>query len=168
MRPSRREASGFLNRSLRHGRAWKIPELGRGVIPSLRRHDVKVVTAGPGQLARLRECGLRGLAPVNQLAVLAHRSDSETHFFFFFFFRFSTSAWARKASARDLIWPATKESAVWVATRSAVTACFRMAFVIPIRGQFSGFEVVPADEARATWVEAVFTAGLEYCDITTE
>src|SRR6185437_9606265 len=149
------EASGFLNRSLRHGRAWKSPELGRGVIPSLRRHDVKVVAAGPGQLARLRECGLRGLAPVNQLAVLAHRSDSETHFFFFFFFRFSTSACARKASARDFIWSATKESAVWVATRSAVAACFRIAFVVPIHVNFPDLKLFLPRRPVATWIEAV-------------
>src|SRR5258708_31302994 len=85
---------------------------------------------------------------MHQLAVPAHGFDGETHFFFFFFFRFSTSACARKAFARDFIWSATKESAVWVATRSAVMACFRMAFVMPIRGQFAEFEVVPAESPQ--------------------
>jgi hypothetical protein len=128
---------------------------------------VKVITAGLGQLARLFECGLRGFAAVNQLAVLAHGFNGETHFFFFFFFRFSTSACARKASARDFIWSATKELAVWVATRSAVFACFRMAFVIPISNQFAKFEVVPAESPKR-WVELFFTADVEYRDVTSE
>jgi hypothetical protein len=106
---------------------------------------VKVVTAGLGQFARLLERSFCGLTPARQLAVLAHALDGETHFFFFFFFRFSTWACARKASARDFIWLAIKQSAVWVATRSAVIACLRMAFVIPIRVQFAEFEVVPAE-----------------------
>jgi hypothetical protein len=106
---------------------------------------VKVVTAGFRQFARLPECSLCRLAAMHQLAVSAHTLDGETHFFFFFFFRFSTSAWARNAPARDFIWSATMESAVWVATRSAVMACFRMAFLIPIRIQFAVVEVVPGE-----------------------
>ena len=65
---------------------------------------------------------------MGEFAVLAHRFYGEAHFFFFFFLMIS--ACVLKACASDLIWSATYVSAEVAATRSAVTACCRIAFVI--------------------------------------
>ena len=121
-----------LNRSLRDGRAWKITEFGRMVIPSFGGDDVDIVTAGLRHLTGLAERSLDGFAAMDEFSVLAHGFDDKSHFFFFFFLFFRTLACALKASASVFIWAATKVSAVWVATRSAAIACFRMAFGIPM------------------------------------
>jgi hypothetical protein len=113
------------------------------IVTSLRRDDVDLVTARSRQFARLLERRLGCLPAVHEFALLAHAFDGEVHFFFFFFFFFRTSAWALNASAKDLIWLATKVSAVCVATRSAVTACLRIAFAVFIAIQCRSRGVVP-------------------------
>jgi hypothetical protein len=95
---------------------------------------------------------------VQKFAVLALSFDGKAHFFFFFFFFLMTSAWVRKASASDLIWLATYLSAVLAATRSAVTACWRIALAIFMEGQFAAAQVVPARKPQA--VTKPFTAHL--------
>jgi hypothetical protein len=80
---------------------------------------------------------------VEQIAVLALGSDGKAHFFFFFFFFLMISACVLKACASDLIWLATNVSAVLAATRSAVTACRRIALAIFMEGQFPAAGVVP-------------------------
>jgi hypothetical protein len=83
---------------------------------------------------------------MQKFAVPALGFDGKAHFFFFFFFFLMISAWVRKASASDLIWLATCVSAVLAATRSAVTACWRIAFAIFMDGQFPAARVVPGDK----------------------
>jgi hypothetical protein len=102
------------------------------VISSFGRDDVDVVTAGFRHLTGLSERSLDRFAAMGDFSVLAHGFDGEPHFFFFFFFFLRTLACALKAWASVFIWSATKMSAVWVATRSAAIACFRMAFGIPM------------------------------------
>jgi hypothetical protein len=137
MWPSHRVGMGFLNKSLCDGCPWNIPEFRRGVVPSFRCHDVDVIAASSGHLAGFLERRLRGFPAVHKFAVLAHGFDRETHFLFFFLFLLMTLACALNASASDFIWLATNASAVWVATRSAVIACFLMAFCIPMTGLIS-------------------------------
>ena len=100
------------------------------VFPAFGRRDGDVIAAGARHLPRLLEGGLCRLPAVDQIAVLTHRSDRKAHFLFFFLFFLMISAWTRKACASARIWPATTASAVFIATRSAVAACCRMALVI--------------------------------------
>jgi hypothetical protein len=102
------------------------------VIPAFGRDDVNVVTAGFRHFTGLSERSLDRFAAMGDFSVLAHGFDGKSHFFFFFFFFLRTVACALKASASVFIWSATKASAVWVATRSAAIACFRMAFGLPM------------------------------------
>jgi hypothetical protein len=123
---------GLPNRSLGDRRPGKITEFGRMVIPALGCDDVDVVTAGFRHSTGRSERSLDRFAAMGEFSVLAHGFDGESHFFFFFFFFLRTVACALKASASVFIWSATKASAAWAATRSAASACFRMAFGMPI------------------------------------
>jgi hypothetical protein len=119
------------------------------VISSFGGRDVDVVTASSRHFPSLLERCLGGLPAVKEFAVLAHRFYGKVHFFFFLslFFFLMISAWVLKACAKDLISLATNVSAVLAATRSAVTACRRIALAIFIEDQFSSLCVVPDDKA---------------------
>jgi hypothetical protein len=134
----------FPNGALGGGRTRQVRELGRVVVPSLGRGDVDVVTAGAGHFPGFLERSFGGLPAMEQFAVLALGFDRKAHFFFFFLFFFlMISAWVRNACAKDFIWPATNASAVFAATRSAVTACRRIALAIFMGGQCLARGVVP-------------------------
>jgi hypothetical protein len=100
------------------------------VFPAFGRRDRDVTAAGARHFAGLLERRFGRLPAVNKIAMLAHRFDRKAHFFFFFLFFLMISAWILKACASVLIWLATTASAVFMATRSAVAACCRIAFAI--------------------------------------
>src|SRR3954470_2613478 len=85
---------------------------------------------------------------MDEITVLAHRFDRETHFLFFFLFFLMISAWILKACASALIWSATYVSAVFTATRSAVAACCRIALAIFMPVNFPAFPWFPPEQAK--------------------
>jgi hypothetical protein len=87
---------------------------------------------------------------MDQITVLTHRFDRETHFLFFFLFFLMISAWILKACASVLIWFATYASAVFTATRSAVAACCRIALAIFMTVNFPAFPWFPQQSGQAT------------------